>query len=87
LYASTNIIRVKWAVHVTRIGEARSELKILVGKPERKRPSGRPRHRWEDNIRIDLMEIGREDVDWMHLVQSRDEGWATVNTVMKRRVP
>jgi hypothetical protein len=58
----------------------------LVGKPERKRPLGRPRLRWEDNIRMDLREIVRGGVDWMHLVQDRDQWWAVMNTVMNLRV-
>jgi hypothetical protein len=61
--------------------------KILVGKPEGKRPLGRPRRRWEDNIRMDLREIGWEVVDWMHLAQDRDQWLALVNTVVKPWVP
>jgi hypothetical protein len=61
--------------------------KILVGKPERKRPHRRPRYRWEDNIRMDRREIGWEVVDWMHLAQARDQWWALVNTVMNLQVP
>jgi hypothetical protein len=61
--------------------------KILVGKPEGKRLLGRPRRRWEDNIRMDLRETGWEGVDWIHLSQVRDQWWAVVNTVMNLRVP
>jgi len=73
LYASPDIIRVnkskrtRWAEHVARMGEMRNAHNILVGKPEGKRPLGRPRRRWEDNITMDLREICCEGVDWMHL--------------------
>jgi len=58
----------------------------LVGKPEGKRPLGRPTHRWEDNIRMDLKSIGREGVDWVYLAEDRDQWRAVVNTVMRLRV-
>jgi hypothetical protein len=61
--------------------------KICVGKPERKRPLGKPGRRWKDNIKIDLREIGLKDVDWIHLVQDRDWWRALVNTEMNLRVP
>jgi hypothetical protein len=60
--------------------------KVLVGKPEGKRPLGRPRHRWEDGIRINLGEIGLGDVDWIRLSQDRDRWWAVVSAVMNLRV-
>jgi hypothetical protein len=60
---------------------------ILVGKHKGKRPCGKPRHSWEDNIRMDVREIGLEGVDWMHLAQDRDQLWAVVNTVMNLWVP
>jgi hypothetical protein len=60
--------------------------KTFVGKPEGMRPTGRPRCRWEDNIRMDLREIGWEYVDWMHLTQDRDKWRAVVNTVMNSRI-
>jgi hypothetical protein len=60
---------------------------ILVGKPEGKRPLGRPRRRWEDNIRNDLREIVWEGVDWMHLDQHRDQWWAVVKAIINFRVP
>jgi hypothetical protein len=88
LYASPDIIRViktrtmRWAGHVARIWEIRNAYKILVGKPEWKRPFRRPRHRWEDNIRMDLRETGWEGVDWIHLYQDTDQWRAVVNTVM-----
>jgi hypothetical protein len=59
----------------------------LVGKPERKRPLGRPRRRWVDNIKMDLREMGWNDVDWIDMAQDRDQWRALVNTVMKIRVP
>ena len=69
-----------------RMGEGRGVHRILVGKPEGKRPPGRPRRRWEDNIETDLKELG-EVRDWMELAQNRN-GWRTlVNTVMNFRVP
>jgi hypothetical protein len=60
---------------------------ILVGRPEGRRPLGRPRRRWEDNIKMDLREIGFGDVDWIHLAQDRDRWRALVNTVINLRVP
>jgi hypothetical protein len=68
------------------MGEMRNAHKMLVGKPEGKRPLGKPRRRWEDNIRMDLSEIGWEGVDWIHLPQDTDQWWALVNTVMNLRV-
>jgi hypothetical protein len=64
----------------------RNAYKVLMGKPEVKRPLGRPRHRWEDGIRMDLREIGWGNVDWIKLAQERDRWWALVNTVMNLRV-
>jgi len=60
--------------------------RVLVGKPEGKRPLGRPRRRWEDNIKRDLQEVGRGCGDWMELAQDRDRCWALVSTVMNLRV-
>jgi hypothetical protein len=68
-------------------GEKRNAYRILVGKPEGKRPLGRHRRRWEDNIRMDLREIGWGDMDWIGLVQDWDQWRAFVNTVMNLRVP
>jgi hypothetical protein len=68
-------------------GEVRVAYNILVGKPEGRSPFGRPRHRWEDNIKMDLREIGFWDVDWFHLAQGRDMWQALVNMVMSLRVP
>jgi hypothetical protein len=93
LYSSPNIIRIiqsrkmRWAGHVARMGEKRNAYKILVGKPEGKRPLGRPRRRWVDNIKIDLREIGCEGMDWIEVAQDRDQWRALVNTVMNLEVP
>jgi hypothetical protein len=67
--------------HVTCMGEARNAYRILVGKPEGKRPLGRPRPRWVNNIKIDLREIGSDGMDWIELAQDRDQWRALVNTV------
>jgi hypothetical protein len=93
MYASPNIIRIiksrrmRWAEHVARVGKNRNAYTILVGKPEGKRPQGRPRHRWEDNIMTDLREIEWGGMDWIDLTQDRDQWRALVNTVMNLRVP
>jgi hypothetical protein len=92
LYSSPDIIRqiksrrMWWAGHVARMGEGRNVYRDLVGKPEGKRPLGRPRRRWEDGIRMDLEEIGWGGVEWIHLVQDRDRWRALVNAVMNLRV-
>jgi hypothetical protein len=78
LYSTPSIItviqsrRMRWAGHVARMGEVRNAYSILVGKPEGRRPLGRPRRRWEDNIGMDLRNIGFGDVDWIHLAQDTD---------------
>jgi hypothetical protein len=64
------------------MGEGRSMYRVVVEKPEEKRPLGRPRHRWEDNIKVDLQEVGYEGVDWIELVLDRDRWWALVVVVM-----
>jgi len=93
LYSSPNIVRViksrrmKWAGHVARIGEGRVVYRVLVGKPEGRRPLGRPRRRWEDNIRMDLREVECGCVDWMELAQDRNSWRALVSAVMNLRVP
>ena len=93
LYCSPNIVRViksrrmRWAGHVARMEEGRGVHRVLVGKPEGKRPLGRPRRRWEDNIKMDLEEVGRGCGDWMELAQDRDRWRAPVSTVMNFRVP
>jgi hypothetical protein len=68
------------------MGEGRNVYKVLVGKPEGKRPLGRPRRRWEDGIKMDLVEIGWWGVEWIHLAQDRDRWRAVVNAVMNLRV-
>jgi hypothetical protein len=68
-------------------GEDRSVHRVLVGKPEEKRPLGRPRRRWEDNIKMDLQEVGEGRGNWMELAQDRDRWWALVGMVWDFRVP
>jgi hypothetical protein len=93
LYSSPSIIRIvksrrmRWAGHVTRIGEKRNVYRLLVGKPEGKRPTRKPRHRWIDNIKMDLLEIGLSVVDWIRLAQDRYTWRALVYSVMNLRVP
>jgi hypothetical protein len=93
LYSSLSIVRVinarrmRWAGHVACMGEVRGAYNILVGRPEGRRALGRPRRRQEDNIKMDLREIGFGDVDWIHLAQDRDRWRALVNTVMNLQVP
>jgi hypothetical protein len=93
LYSSPNIVRViklrrmRWAGHVARIGERRGIYRVLVGKPESKKPLGRPRHRWEDNIKMDLREIGIDGANWIQLAQDRVQWRACVNTVMNLSGP
>ena len=62
----------RWAGHVARMGEGRGVYRVLVGKPEGKRPLGRPRLRWEDNIKMDIQDVGCEDMDWIELAQDND---------------
>ena len=93
LYSLPNIVRVvksrrmRWVGHVARMGEGRVVHRVLVGKPERKRPLGRRRRRWEDNIKMDLQEVGGACGDWMELAQDRDKWRALVSTVRNIRVP
>ena len=93
LYSSPNIVRViksrrmRWAGHVARMGEERGAYRVLVGKPEGKRPLGRPRRRWVDNIRMDLQEVGCGYVDWIGLAQDRDRWRMLVSAVMNLGVP
>jgi hypothetical protein len=92
LYSSPNTIRViksrrlRWAKHVARMGERRGAYRALVGKPEGRRRLGRPRRRWEDNIKMHLRQVGWEGIDWIDLAQYRDRWWAVVNAVMNFRV-
>jgi hypothetical protein len=76
-----------WAGHIARIGEKRNTYRLLVRKPVGRRPLGRPRHRWVDNIRMDLGEVGWGDVDWIGLAQDRDRWRILVNSVLNLRVP
>jgi hypothetical protein len=93
LYSSPNIIRVikprrmRWAGHVAGMGEDRGVYRVLVGRPEGKRSLGRPRRRWEDNIKMDLREIGIEGANWIQLAHDRAQWRACVNTMMNLRVP
>jgi predicted small integral membrane protein len=92
LYSSPSIFRIatsrrmRWAGHVARMGEMRNAYMLLVGKPEGKRPIGRPRRRSVDNIKMDLLGIGWVGVDWIGLAQDRDKWRALVIAVMKLRV-
>jgi len=77
----------RWAGHVACLGERRGVNRVLVGKPEGKRPFGRPRRRWEDNIKMGLQEVGCGGMDWIDLAQDRERRRAFVNAVMNLRVP
>jgi len=79
--------RMKWTGHVARMGGGEGVYGVLVGKPERKRPLGRPRRRWVDNIRTDLQEMGCEYMDWIGLAQDRDRWRTLVSAVMNLGVP
>jgi hypothetical protein len=93
LYSLPNIVRVvksrrmRWAGHEAHMGEDRCVHRVLVGKSEGKRPLGRPGHRWEDNIKMDLQEVGGGRGDWMKLAQDRDRWQALVGMVRDFRVP
>ena len=76
-----------WVGHVALLGERRGLYRFLVGKPDGKRPLGRPRRRWEDNINIYLQEVGCGSMDWIELPQDRDRWRALVTAVMNFRVP
>ena len=77
----------RWAGHIARMGERRDVCRVLVGKREGKRPLGSPRRKWEDNIKIDLQEVGCGGMGWIDLAQDRDRWWAFVNVVMHLWVP
>ena len=79
--------RMKWAGHVARMGEKRGVYRVLVGKPEGRRPLGRPRRRWVNNIRINLQEVGCGYMDWIRLARDRDRWRTLVSAVMNLRVP
>ena len=93
LYSSPNIVRViksrrmRWAGHVARMGEGRGVYRVLVGKSEGKRPLGRHRRRWVDNIRMDLQEVRCGYMDWIGLAYDRDRWWTLVSAAMNLRVP
>jgi len=93
LYSSPSIVRViklrrmRWARHVARMDEERGAYRVLLGKPEGKRPMGRRRHRWVYNIRMDLQEVGSGYMDWIGLAQDRDRWRRLVSAVMNLRVP
>jgi hypothetical protein len=93
LYSSPSIIRIikarrmRLTGHVARMEEKMNEYKLLVGKPEGWRPLGKPRRRSLDNIRMDLVEVGWGDTDWIGLAQDRDRWRALVNSVLNLRVP
>jgi hypothetical protein len=93
LYSSPNTVRVikarmmRWAGHVARMGEWRGVYRVLVGKPEGKRPLRRATRRWEDNIKMDLRTIRINGANWIQLAQDRVDWLACVNTVMNLRVP
>jgi len=93
LYSSPNIVRaiksrkIRRAGHVARMGEERGVYRVLVGKPEGKRPLGRPRRRWVDNIRMDPQEVGCGYMDLIGLAQDRDRWRTLVSAVMNHRVP
>ena len=92
-YSSPNIVRViksrrmRWVGHATRMGEEMRLYRVLVGKPEGRRPQGRPSRRWLDNIRMDLQEVGCGYMDWIGLTQHRDRWRTVVGAVMNLRVP
>jgi hypothetical protein len=91
LYSLPNIVRVvksgrmRWAGHVALMGEGRDVHRVLMGKPEGKRPLGRPKRRWEDNIKMDLHEVGRSWGDWRELARDRDRWRALVGAVRKKK--
>jgi len=92
-YCSPNIVgliksrRIRQAGYVARMGKKRGVYRDFVGNPEGKRPFGRPRRRWEDNIKMDLQEVGCGEMNWIELVQNRDSWRALVNAMMNLRVP
>jgi hypothetical protein len=93
LYSSPSIIRIikarrmKWEGHIARMWKKRSTYNMLVRKPEGRRPLGRPRRRWLNNIKIDLVDVGWGDVDWIGLSQDRHRWRVLVNSILNIRVP
>jgi hypothetical protein len=92
-YSSPSIIRIiksrrmRWARHLARMGQKRNAYRLLVGKLKGKRPLGRPRRRWLDNIRMDVVEVGWGDIDWIGLAKDRDRWRALVNSVLNLWAP
>jgi hypothetical protein len=92
-YFSPSVIKMiksrgmRWTGHVAQMGDKRNAYEILVGKPEGKRPWGRRRRRWVDDIKMDLREIGWDGMDWVDVAQNRDQWKALVNSVMNLQVP
>ena len=93
MYNTPNIIRslksrlLRWAGHVARMEQSINAYRVLAGKPEGKRPLGRPRRRWEDNIKMDLREVGCDPGEWIDIAEDRDQWRAYVRTIMNLRVP
>jgi hypothetical protein len=93
LYSSPSIIRImkerriRWSGHVAGMGEKRNAYRFFVGKREGRRPLARPRRRWVDNIRMDLVQVGWGDVDWIGVAEDRNRWRALVNSVLNLRVP
>jgi hypothetical protein len=93
MYSSPSIIKMiksrrnRWLGHVARMEEKSNAYRILMGKPEGKRPLGQLRRRWVDNIKMDLGEIGWDGIDWIDLAHDRDQWMALVNMVMNLQVP
>ena len=79
--------RLRWTGHVACMEQSRNAYRVLVGKPEGKRPLGRPRCRWEHNIKMDFREVGCDPGDWIALAEDRDQWWAYVRAVMNLQVP
>ena len=92
MYSSPNIIRslksrrLRWAGRVARMEQSRNAYRVLVGKPEGKRPLGRPRSRWEDNIKVDLREVGCDPGEWIDLAEDRDQWRTYVRVIMNLRI-
>jgi hypothetical protein len=88
LYSSPNIVRkMRWVGHVARTREGRGVYRVLVGRPKGKRPQGKPRRKWECNIKMDLRDIGIDGANWIRLAQDWVQRRAFVNTIMNLRVP
>ena len=93
MYSSPNVIinlkstRLRWAGHLARMEQSRNVYKVLVGKPEGKRHLGKSRLRWEDNIKIDLREVGCDAGNWIDLVKDRNQWRTYVRAIMNLRVP